>query len=138
MYSWIVGRALRMLFNRLQAGDVRFIMRTYAPDARLVFPGDSSFAGDHRGKDEIEAWIERFAGLGPRFVIHDVAVAGPPWHMRVLFRFTDHIPIPGGGQYQNEGMELIRIHWGKVREQFVYVDTQKVAEFDAQLEPAAA
>lgn len=136
MYSWIVGRALRMLFRRLEAGDVEFIMRGYAPDARLVFPGKSSFAGDHRGKERIEAWVERFAALKPRFVIHEVAVAGPPWHMRVFFRFTDHIAIPGGGQYENHGAEFVRIRWGKIREQHVHVDTQKVARFDEQLELA--
>lgn len=137
MYSWIVGRAVRRLIARLNAGDKRAIMRTYADDARLVFPGDSSFAGDHRGKGELEPWFERFVGLGPTFVIHDVAVAGPPWNMRVFFRFSDRIAIPGGGEYRNEGMEYLRIRWGKTREQRVYLDTQKVADFDARLTAAA-
>jgi ketosteroid isomerase-like protein len=137
MYSWIVGRVVRLLIDRLNAGDTRTLMRTFAADAHLVFPGQSSFAGDHRGKHEIEAWLERFVGLGPTFVVHDVAVAGAPWNMRVCFRFSDRIPIPGGGEYRNEGMEYLRIRWGKLREQRVYLDTQKVADFDARL-PAAA
>ena len=137
MYSWIVGRFLRVLIDRLNAGDTRMLMRTFAPDAHLVFPGRSSFAGDHSGKPDIEAWLERFVELRPTFALHDVVVAGPPWNMRVCFRFTDRIPIPGGGEYRNEGMEYLRIRWGKTREQRVYLDTQKVAEFDAQLAAAA-
>ena len=137
MYSWIVGRVLRVLIGRLNSGDVRMLSRTFAPDAHLVFPGRSSFAGDHHGRPEIEAWLERFAGLSPSFTIHDAAVAGPPWNMRVFFRFTDRIPVPGGGEYQNEGMEYLRIRWGKTREQRVYLDTEKVTEFDAQLAAAA-
>ena len=133
MYSWIVERALRVLIARLNAGDTRLIMRTFAEDAQLVFPGRSSFAGVHRGKPAIEAWLERFVGLGPTFAIQDVAVAGPPWNMRVCFRFTDRIPIPGGGEYENEGMEYLRIRWGRTREQRVYLDTERVADFDARL-----
>jgi ketosteroid isomerase-like protein len=136
MYSWIVGRAVRALVGRLNAGDKRTIMRTFADDAHLVFPGDSSFAGDHSGKPELDAWFERFFALRPTFEVHDVAVAGPPWNMRVFFRFSDRIAIPGGGEYRNEGMEYLRIRWGKTREQRVYLDTQKVAAFDAQLAAA--
>ncbi len=137
MYSWIIGRALRMLVDRLNSGDVRFVMRTFANDAHLVFPGDSSFGGDHRGKVAIEAWLTRFVALRPAFELHDAAAAGPPWNMRVCFRFTDRIPVPGGGQYVNEGMEYLRMRWGKVQEQRVYLDTEKVANFDAQLAAAA-
>jgi ketosteroid isomerase-like protein len=137
MYSWIVGRALRVLFARLNAGDLRLILRGFAPDAHLVFPGRSSFAGDHRGRREIGAWLERFVGLGPHFEIHDVAAAGPPWNMRVFFRFSDRIPIPGGGEYSNEGMEYVRMSWGRIREQRVYLDTEKVADFDSRLAAAA-
>jgi len=54
-----------------------------------------------------------------------------------MFRFEDRIPIPGGGEYRNEGMEYLRIRWGKTREQRVYLDTQKVADLDARLPTAA-
>ena len=137
MYSWIIGRVVRALIGRLNGGDIRTLMRTFASDAHLVFPGRSSFAGEHRGKDEIEAWFERFVALGPKLEVHDVAVAGPPWDMRVCFRFSDRIPIPDGGEYSNEGMEYLRIRWGKLREQRVYLDTEKVADLDARLAAVA-
>ncbi len=136
MYSWIIGRVVRTLIGRLNSGDIRLLMRTVASDALLVFPGESSFAGEHRGKPAIEAWLKRFVELGPRFVIHDVAVTGPPWNMRVCFRFSDRIAIPGGGEYNNEGMEYLRMRWGRIREQRVYLDTERVAELDARLAAA--
>ena len=55
MYSWIIGRVVRTLIGRLSSGDTWLLMRTVASDALLVFPGDSSFAGEHRGKPAIEA-----------------------------------------------------------------------------------
>ena len=133
MYSWIVGRVVRVLVGRVNAGDVPTIMRMFADDAVLVFPGSSSFAGEHRGRHEIESWFSRFLALGPNLLVHDVAVAGPPWNMRILFRFSDSIAIPGGGRYENEGMEYLRIRWGKAREQRVYLDTEKVAQLDRQV-----
>lgn len=136
MYSWIIGRVVRTVIGRLNAGDIRLLMVTVASDAVLVFPGESSFAGEHRGKHAIEAWLKRFVELGPRFVVHDVAVAGPPWNMRVCFRFSDRITVPGGGDYDNEGMEYLRMRWGMIREQRVYLDTERVARLDARLAAA--
>lgn len=136
MYSWLVERVLQTLIGRLNAGDTRLLMRTVASDALLVFPGSSSFAGEHRGKPAIEAWFKRFVELRPSFVIDDVAVTGPPWNMRVCFRFTDRIEIPAGGEYNNEGMEYLRMRWGMLQEQRVYLDTERVAQLDAQLAAA--
>jgi ketosteroid isomerase-like protein len=139
MYSWIVGRVLRALMARLLAGDVRTAARMFARDAHLVFPGDSSFGGDHGGRPAVEAWLRRFVSLGPSFTIHDVAATGPPWNMRVFFHFSDRIPFPDGdGHYENEGMEYVRIRWGLIREQRVFLDTHRVAELDARLEAAEA
>jgi ketosteroid isomerase-like protein len=135
MYSWIVGRVLRFLIGKLVAGDVDLLMRGFAKDAVLVFPGSSSFGGEQRGHDAIRAWLERFVALRPRFEVHEVAVAGPPWNMRVFFRFTDHIPVGG---YENHGAEYLQIRFGQIREQRVYLDTERVTRLDAQLEEAPA
>ena len=124
---------MRLLVGRLTKGDVRVLMAGFAPEAHLVFPGSSSFGGDHQGKSAIRAWLVRFAALHPEFAVHDVGVAGPPWNMRVFFRFTDRFPVPGGGRYENDGMEYLRIRWGRIREQRVYLDTEKVTALDAQL-----
>jgi ketosteroid isomerase-like protein len=138
MYSWLVGRAIRMTIDRLNSGDVPALLRMFHEDAHFVFPGRSSFAGDHRGKPAIEAWLERFVSLRPEFVVHDVTVAGPPWNMRVGMWFSDRIPIPDGGTYENEGMEHIRMRWGRVVEQHVYLDTERVSDLDARLDATGA
>lgn len=141
MYSWIVGRALRVLQRQLEAGEVDKLAGAFAEDGHLVFPGDSSWSGDHRGRPAIRAWLERFVSLDPKFEIHEAAVAGPPWNMRIFFRFSDRIVAPDGFEYRNTGQEFLRMRWGKVVEQRVALDTQRVAELDRHLEagaPAAA
>ena len=139
MYSWMVGKVVRAVFAQLSKGNARAATRMFAPDARFVFAGDSSFGADLRGKAAIVQWFERFVALRPRFEIHDVVVSGPPWNMRACTRFTDHLPLPDGdGEIHNPGMQYLRMRWGRVTEDWVYIDTALVARFDARLKAAAA
>lgn len=136
MYSWIVRRIVGFLYGKVSKGDLRLPLLGLAKDARLVFPGTSSFGGEQRGKPAIGAWMRRFAALRPEFTVHDAAAAGPPWNMRVLMRFSDRIVAPNGYVYENDGMEYIEIKWGLIREIHVHLDTEKVAALDTQLDAA--
>ena len=136
MYSWVVGRAVRFVYAKVVTGDLRLPLLGLAKDARFVFPGNSSFGGEQRGKPAIEAWLRRFASLRPEFTVEDVAVAGPPWNMRVFMRFNDRIVAPNGYVYENVGMEYLRIRFGLIREIRVHLDTERVTALDAQLDAA--
>jgi hypothetical protein len=35
---------------------------------------------------------------------------------------------PGGREYRNEGMQLLRLRWGNVVEDLIYEDTLKLAD----------
>jgi ketosteroid isomerase-like protein len=138
VYSWLVKQALRRLEKQLANGEVDKLSASYSDDAHLVFPGDNSFGGDHRGKPAIRSWIQRFVGLRPTFTIGEVVAAGPPWNMRVMFAFNDRIVAPDGFEYRNEGMEFVRMRWGKIAEHRVALDTEKVTELDQHLQHAAS
>jgi ketosteroid isomerase-like protein len=133
MYSWIVGRIVRLLYGKVSKGELWLPLLGLASDARFYFPGSSSFGGEQRGKPAIERWMRRFASLQPEFVVEDVAAAAAPWNMRIFMRFTDRIVARNGFVYENSGMEYIRVKGGLIREIRVHLDTEKVAEFDAQL-----
>ena len=137
MYSWIVGRIVAFLYDKVSKGELRLPLLGLARDATLYFPGESSFGGEHRGKPAIAAWMRRFASLRPEFTAHDAAAAGPPWNMRISMRFSDRIVAPNGYVYENAGMEYILVRWGLIRELRVHLDTEKVAALDAQLEASA-
>src|SRR5204863_483919 len=67
--------AVRALLRRnaaaLMAGDPAPLLRMYAEDAELVFPGRHSWGRTYRGKGEIEAFLHRHH---PRALpgVHDV------------------------------------------------------------------
>lgn len=133
MYSWIITRIVALLYGKVSQGELRLPLLGLANDAVLVFPGTSSFGGEHRGKPAIEAWMRRFASLHPEFRVHGASAAGLPWNMRVFMRFSDRIVAPNGYVYENEGMEYIVIKGALIREIRVHLDTEKVTALDAQL-----
>jgi hypothetical protein len=62
-----------------------------------------------------------------------VIVKGPPWNTRVRTRGADRIETASGYLYTNEWVQCARVAWGKLREDILYLDTEKVAALDAAL-----
>lgn len=50
MWSWLAKKIIDRQLARLRAGDYRPLLRLYADEVRFVFPGDSSWSGEFRGK----------------------------------------------------------------------------------------
>ena len=134
MYAWIVRRIIRRAVRRLQGGDIGPSLSLYADDARFIFPGRHSWAGDFRGHGEMEKWLQRFVRTGLRFEPHEILVNGPPWNTKVCLRFTDHLKGDDGASvYTNRGVIFGKVVWGKIVYEEVFEDTQKVAELDDYL-----
>jgi ketosteroid isomerase-like protein len=126
MYRWIVARIARRAILAGVNGKPELATRMMADDVIFEFPGTSSFGASLRGKDALLAWMRRFAALKPAYVIRDVVATGPPWNTRLAVRLSDRI----GDDYANEGVQYLRMRWGKVISDEVFVDTEKVADLE--------
>jgi ketosteroid isomerase-like protein len=105
-----------------------------ADDVRFRFPGDSSWATELEGKQELEDWLQRFVRAGIQIFPDEVVVKGPPWNMTVCVRGTDHLDGPEGETvYENRYVIWGRMRWGRMTEYEVYEDTQKAAALDEYL-----
>jgi ketosteroid isomerase-like protein len=133
VYRWTVGQILRLVYRRTFAGQDGLMMMATAADVTFSFPGSSSFAANLVGRESLREWLARFTALRPRFEIRDVAVSGPPWNMTVAVRFHDAI----GADYENEGVEWLRMRWGRVRSLEVFLDTERVSSWEGRLAGAA-
>jgi ketosteroid isomerase-like protein len=138
MYAWLVERLVRRAFARLGQGDPSGVLAIFGPSARFTFPGRSSWAIDTTDRAAIEAWFHRFASLGVQFTIHDVVVKGPPWNTRVRTRGSDRIATRSGAEYVNQWVQCAHLAWGKLTEDVIYLDTERLAAFDAELVAADA
>lgn len=96
MYKAAVRRMIRRNVRALHLGDPGPSLSGYADDAVLMFPGKSSWAGEHRGKEAIDAFLRRFLEAGLVGEAHDILVNGPPWRMTVCVQFTDRATDAAG------------------------------------------
>jgi ketosteroid isomerase-like protein len=134
MYKAAVRRLIRRNVRALGRGDIGPLLAGYAHDAVLVFPGTSTWAGEHRGKTAIEAFLRRFVDAGLVGDVEDVLVNGPPWRTRVCVLFSDRATADDGEVvYENRAVLFGRIRWGKLVYQEDFEDTHKVAAFDEYL-----
>jgi ketosteroid isomerase-like protein len=136
VYAWVVARVLRNGFSKLSSGDPAPVLNAFAPGARWNFPGEHSWALDSTDHDEIAAWFHRFATHGFQIVVDDIVVKGPPWNTSVCSRGSDRLVLPDGRTYENQWCQFARLRWGKLHEDRIYVDTQRVATLDRWLAEA--
>jgi ketosteroid isomerase-like protein len=146
MYKAAVRWMIRRNIAQLNAGDHRPVLAMYAEDVELAFPGDNSWAGQfrplergrqahvtHRGKAEVERFLQRFVAAGIQMEIEDILVNGPPWNLRAAVRAHVWSPGTGGDRYTNRAVLFVTSSWGKLRTQEDYEDTERAAAFDALL-----
>jgi ketosteroid isomerase-like protein len=147
MYKAAVRWMIRRNITKLNAGDYRPALAMYADDVEFSFPGDNSWATEfrpfergrvahvtHRGKGEMERFLERFVGSGIQMHVEDILVNGPPWNLRAAVRV--HVWSPGdsgGDRYANRAVLFVTSTWGKLRTHEDYEDTERAAAFDSVL-----
>jgi ketosteroid isomerase-like protein len=143
MYKFIVRQIVRRTFARLSAGDYEAVVKQFGPRSRFFFAGDHALGGERRGPDSVREWFREMFHLFPgiRIEPQDVVVNGWPWRTTVATHLAISATLPDGRPYRNEGMQLLRLRWGRVVEDLIFEDTQKLdAELthmqQAQAEPA--
>ena len=125
MYKRIVRRIVRRSFAGLSAGNYEPIVKQFGPRSRFYFAGDHVLGGERRGQHEVREWfalaLRTFPGL--RIEPQDVVVNGWPWNTVIATRLDISATRPDGREYRNEGMQLLRLRWGRVVDDLIYEDT---------------
>jgi ketosteroid isomerase-like protein len=134
MYKSMVRWMIRRNIEALNGGDLEPVLTGFSDDAVLVFPGQSSWGREYRGKAAIEGFVRRFAEARLVGTPHEILVNGPPWRTTVCVVFSDQATDGDGAiVYRNRAVLFARARWGKIVYQEDFLDTQKVEAFDAFL-----
>jgi ketosteroid isomerase-like protein len=134
MQSWLAKKMIVRNMASVRAGDYEPQLRAVAKDVHFRFPGESSWAVDIRGKDELERWLQRFVHVGLQIFPDEVVAKGPPWNTTLTVRGTIHLDTPAGERvYENRYVIWGRISWGLLREYEVYEDTKRSDALDEYL-----
>ncbi len=144
MYKATVRWMIRRSIAKMNSGNYRSALMMFADDATLSFPGDNTWSNQHRptqlgreafdthrGRSEIEAFLQRYAREQIHMVVDDILVNGPPWNTRAAVRV--HHWIEGGDgadDYANRAVLFVHTVWGRIRSQEDYEDTERVAAYD--------
>lgn len=128
MYKLIVRRNVRKAFTNLSRGDYEPVVRKFGPRSRFMFAGDHALGGERHGQDEAREWFREMLGRFPGIRIEpvDVLVNGWPWRTTVASHLVITTTLPDGSPYRNEGMQLLRLRWGRVVEDLIFEDTLKL------------
>lgn len=138
MFSWLAQRLIAHNMAALNRGDTRPLLRFDHPDIRFRFPGESSWACEIQGRDELAVWLQRFVDTGLEIHADQVVAQGPPWNTTVCVRGTDHLDTDEGRIYENRYVIWGRMAWGRLTEYEVYEDTEASAALDRHLEQREA
>ena len=57
MLSWLAKLIISRVMARTRAGDIGPTLQMDADDVVLRVPGDNSWSGEFRGKQEVERWL---------------------------------------------------------------------------------
>lgn len=135
MLSWLAAKMIDRNMRAMRAGDPGPTLAMDADDVKFTFPGDSSFAPGANNKEELQAWLERFARLGLQIYPEEVVLKGLPWRQTICVRGYIHLDDADDGRvYANRYVIWGHIAWGKLREYEVYEDTVASKNLDAWLE----
>jgi ketosteroid isomerase-like protein len=136
MYKLIVKRIVRSRFASLSEGDYEPIVKQFRPQSRFMFAGEHALGGERWGRDAAREWFQdmlrRFPGI--QIEPREIVVNGWPWNTVIATHLSISAPRPGGREYRNEGMQLLRLSWGRVVEDLIFEDTLAL---DAELRRSA-
>src|SRR5262245_49543966 len=124
MYKAAVRWMIRRNIAKLNEGDYGPALAMYADDVEFSFPGDNTWAGEfrpvvrrrqahvtHRGRAEMERFLQRFVAAGIRMEVEDILVNGPPWHLRAAVRAHVWSTGPSGDRYTNRAVLFVTSAW---------------------------
>jgi ketosteroid isomerase-like protein len=118
MYHAIVKHITRNTFERLNQRDFESILKDCAPNIRHRFGGTHALGGDRHDREALGRWFERLARLLPdlKFTVRDIWVKGLPHNTTAIVRWTNTGSLPNGSTYENHGVHVLKIRWGKIVE----------------------
>ena len=128
-YHAIVKRIALQNFLRVNQKDYAPILKGCSRDVHHRFGGHHALGGERHDCDALGRWSERLGRLAPtlQLTVHDVWVKGWPWNTTVIMRWSAVRGLPDGSPYNNRGVHVNRMRWGKVFD----IDANEDSQLDA-------
>ena len=126
--------ALRGAMNDLNNRRKEKIIASFADDAVIIYPGKMSVSGMRKGKAAIKEFFDKYFDQFPE----EHCVAKETYIKNILalglsntiaIRFHKKVKTKTGQTFENMGISVLTIRWGKVVEmQDFYFDVEKLQQ----------
>jgi ketosteroid isomerase-like protein len=128
MYKWFVSRTIRGVFAANSRSDWSVALGKFADDVHFRFPGQNELSVELHDKQAAAEWFKTLRAVFPnlRFDVQQIVVSGWPWKTTACTRYIVNYTLPDGEKVANPGMQYLRIEWGKVTADHLYLDSQIV------------
>jgi ketosteroid isomerase-like protein len=115
------------VFEALNRGDAGPLLAGLGTPVRHAMSGEHALGGVRSDPGSIARWYERLFRLLPdlRFDVATIAVTGPPSRTKVFVDWRDRAL---DGRYENRGVNVIELRWGRVHAIDIHCDTQQLAD----------
>ena len=129
MYHAIVKRLALKNFLRVNNKDYAAILKGCSSSVHHRFGGNHALGGERHDREALARWFDRLGRLAPtlQLRVHDVWVKGGPWNTTVIMRWSGVQSLPDESPYENHGVHVIGMRWGKVYDIDANEDSQLVA-----------
>lgn len=130
MYHYIVRQIIKRVFSQLSKGDFEFALSMASDTVEHQFAGAHSLGGTRHTPSAMRDWFQRLFRLFPslEFELHRISVSGWPWNTVCVAEWTDRATAVDGMAYENHGVHVVCIRWGKLQKLHAYLDTQVLAD----------
>jgi ketosteroid isomerase-like protein len=130
MYQAIVKRLTLHIFDLVNAKKYDKVLASCTADVTHEFGGNHALGGKRYGTAALHRWFDRLGRLVPslQLDVKEVWVKGFPWNTTVIARWVGNGTFPDGSPYENHGVHIVHIRWGKVTSLDANEDSQVVAK----------
>jgi ketosteroid isomerase-like protein len=128
MYHAIVRKIITQGFRDLSQGNYEAVLSRFAPDVHFVFEGEHALGSELHRLESVRQWFQRVFRLFPglQFRVRQVIVSGWPWDTLAVTHLQVEATLQNGLRYQNSVVQIVRLRWGQVVDDYVLENTQKL------------
>ena len=128
MYHFIVRKIIIQGFRDLSEGNYEAVLKRFSPDVHFVFEGEHAMGSELHDLNAVRQWFQRVSRLFPglQFKVKQVIVSGWPWDTTIATRLQVEAKLKNGELYQNSLAQFVRLRWGRVVDDYLLENTQKL------------
>jgi ketosteroid isomerase-like protein len=130
MYHQIVAAQVKKGMQDISNGRFEKVLAQFSSQIVFSFLGQHALGGEYNSVAEVRAWFQKIHGFFPdlRLEPTSICVSGWVWNTLVVTHFRVSASLPNSAQYNNQGVQVLRIRWGKIVEDRLFEDTEKLQQ----------